>query len=558
MKRLLRAIFLALLLTGLVPSILLAVDKSAGNVYEDTYYGQLPAMANKAYQAEGKKLLVIGTSSVAFGLDSALLEDLLQEVSCDYTVCSFGLYGAIGTKAMLELSKDCLQGGDVVILAPEPYPQAMSLYFSGEHLWYAIESDRALLSHLPANHLRTMVGRYASFVSSKFPYFKEGRKAGPSGVYAKASFDENGDMKNAAKATNQMADGFDPNNPIVLGPALFGEGFYDYLNAYIKEMKQKGVTVWFSYAPINREALVTDSPEELMGYDHLIREALSCPVISNPNDYVLDAGWFFDSNFHLNESGMELRTLQLFDVIKNELGITARTTREYPAMPAPGENEQGQNPAGQGQGQDNPAGNGQGQTPAGQGQWQGQTPGTPGGQQTPGQPQGPTQPQTPGQPEDSMNADQQAERFFIFAEKNNEMRITGLTDEGAAQEKLSIPARYQGKNVTGFDASVFAGNTSLTELTLPDTIRILRDGSFEGCENLARVILTQPDPARIQVGYELFKGCERSALVVPKGTLDAYVNNYFWGFYADRMEEEKKGGPIILSRACKFSHMTAA
>ena len=83
MKRLLRAIFLALLLTGLVPCILIGVDKAAGNVYEDTYYGQLPAMANKAYQAEGKKLLVIGTSSVAFGLDSALLQDLLQEVSCD-------------------------------------------------------------------------------------------------------------------------------------------------------------------------------------------------------------------------------------------------------------------------------------------------------------------------------------------------------------------------------------------------------------------------------------------------------------------------------------------
>ena len=549
MKRLLRAIFLALLLTGLVPCILIGVDKAAGNVYEDTYYGQLPAMANKAYQAEGKKLLVIGTSSVAFGLDSALLQDLLQEVSCDYTVCSFGLYGAIGTKAMLELSKDCLHEGDVVILAPEPYPQAMSLYFSGEHLWYAIEGDRALLSHLPADHLRTMVGRYSSFVSAKFPYFKEGRKAAPSGVYAKASFDENGDMKNASKASNQMADGYDPNNPIVLGPALFGEGFFDYLNAYIKEMKHKGVTVWFSYAPINREALVTDSPEELMGYDHLIREALSCSVISNPNDYVLDAGWFFDSNFHLNESGMELRTLRLFDDIKNELGITARTTREYPAMPAwgenagqPGENEPGQNPAGNGQGQ-TPAGSGQGQTPYGNGQ--GQTPGATEG------------PQNPGQPEDFMNSDQQAERFFVFTEKNSEMRITGLTDEGAAQEKLSIPARYQGKNVTGFDTAVFAGNTTLTELTLPDTIRILRDGSFEGCENLARVILMQPDPARIQVGYELFKGCDRAALIVPTGALDAYVNNYFWGFYGDRMEEEKKGGPIILFRACKFSRMTA-
>ena len=31
-------------------------------------------------------------------------------------------------------------------------------------------------------------------------------------------------------------------------------------------------------------------------------------MISDPNRYILDSGWFYDSNFHLNSAGAAVRT----------------------------------------------------------------------------------------------------------------------------------------------------------------------------------------------------------------------------------------------------------
>lgn len=65
----------------------------------------------------GNRLILIGGSSVAFGVDTALLESLLREHGLDYTVCPFGYYAAIGTSAMLSLAQGELRAGDVVVLA---------------------------------------------------------------------------------------------------------------------------------------------------------------------------------------------------------------------------------------------------------------------------------------------------------------------------------------------------------------------------------------------------------------------------------------------------------
>ena len=42
--------------------------------YDETYYGELAQMYSKLKNTRGKKIVVIGNSNVAFGLDSALAE----------------------------------------------------------------------------------------------------------------------------------------------------------------------------------------------------------------------------------------------------------------------------------------------------------------------------------------------------------------------------------------------------------------------------------------------------------------------------------------------------
>ncbi len=41
----------------------------------------------------------------------------------------------------------------------------------------------------------------------------------------------------------------------------------------------------------------------MQAFFDLCNRTFDCPVISDPNRYVLDSGWFYDTNFHLNTPG---------------------------------------------------------------------------------------------------------------------------------------------------------------------------------------------------------------------------------------------------------------
>ena len=128
--------------------------------YADTYYGELHDMYARLKQAEGKKVVVVGNSNVAFGVDSALMEGLLKSGDLDYTVCNFGLYGSIGTKVMLDLSRDNIGEGDIVIFVPEISNQLLSLYFSAEEAWYALDSDMDMFWEFGNDVRGTLVGGF--------------------------------------------------------------------------------------------------------------------------------------------------------------------------------------------------------------------------------------------------------------------------------------------------------------------------------------------------------------------------------------------------------------
>ena len=82
--------------------------------YSNAFVGALNEKYDRLYSIEEEKIVIVGGSSVAFGVDSAMIEK--------YTgmpVVNFGLYAALGTKLMLDLSRGAIGEGDIVILSPE-------------------------------------------------------------------------------------------------------------------------------------------------------------------------------------------------------------------------------------------------------------------------------------------------------------------------------------------------------------------------------------------------------------------------------------------------------
>ena len=158
-------------------------------VYDETFLGGLAIKYERLCTTEEKKIVVVGGSSVAFGLDSELLSQ-----HTGYEVVNFGLYATLGTRLMLDLSKANINEGDIVIVAPELDRQTLSMYFNAESTWQAIDSDMSMLWHIDGDNAIDMLGGLFGYAATKCRYAFSGEKLKVDGVYRADSFNHYGDV----------------------------------------------------------------------------------------------------------------------------------------------------------------------------------------------------------------------------------------------------------------------------------------------------------------------------------------------------------------------------
>ena len=112
---------ITLSLAVLIPfGAILGISAFAKPVYGQTFLGELAPKYERLNAIDEPKVIIVGGSSVAFGLDSALLEEQIS-----MPVVNFGLYATLGTKIMMDLSKANINEGDIVVLAPEMDSQTL-------------------------------------------------------------------------------------------------------------------------------------------------------------------------------------------------------------------------------------------------------------------------------------------------------------------------------------------------------------------------------------------------------------------------------------------------
>lgn len=335
MRKKIVTVLLTILLIAAIPLSLISFTLSSAPVYGDTYYGALSTMYDRLKETKGQKIVVIGTSSVAFGINSALAEKELKKAGLDYEVCNFGLYGSLGTKLMLDLSLPYINEGDIVIFSPEAGSQTLSLYFSAKETWRAIDSDFSIFNGVHGQNKQSLVGNFASYASDKYKYVTgaEDMPSG-SGVYAFSSFDSRGDLVNYARENNVMPEGVDVNNEIILSEELITDEFSSYVNEYYGKIKKRGATMYYSASPMNREAVSSEEGSVASFLSGLAK--FDFPIIGNIENSIMDKEWFYDSNFHLNYSGSVVRSCNLVSDIASVLGkdYTKPTLPSKPESPS--------------------------------------------------------------------------------------------------------------------------------------------------------------------------------------------------------------------------------
>ena len=483
-KRLIKLAVLLLIL--LVPTLIFTlVSEALPNPYQNTYLGAFEQKYQTLYKTEGKKIVFIGGSGLPFGLRTDLLQ---EEIGDDYTIVNYGLYATLGTKFMMDTAVDAIKEGDIVILCPELSEQTFSLYFNGEAALQAANGISSSLSSLPIGNQISSFYQYFGYSFDKIGYAMSNTILDPDGVYHADSINAWGDIDYAERENNIMNNGYDVNMTITTDN-LLNEDFINYVNDFVTECNQKDAEVYFGFAPANLAA-VRSSQNKRAEFEKALKEALDCSLLGSVEDYFLEKGYFYDTNFHLNASGAKAFTHKITLLLKEALGREAVCSIDIPQAPPLASDIVVDIPVS-------------------------------GGDLVPFD-------KYLGEP----NIDYVD--YFTYLEEGNTYKIVGVKAEYLGMREVILPSVYNGKNITALAEDALLGCTDLVTIHIGTTYRSLEKGAFNGCISLTGIYLYETDGNRIAPALTgLLDGASRSVKIyIPKDS--NYVAGYSWSRYEDK------------------------
>jgi len=312
-SRLARRLLLLIALVTFVEGLILFGP--ARDVLGDTYLAAWSAKHRRLIGPGRDRLLLTGGSNLAFGVDSARLQ-----AATDRDTINLGLHGGLGLALMLHEIEDGARAGDLVVLIPEyehfygdvmngQLPAAELLrhdwlalqYFSSWRQWRSLLKNSQIVTSATAF---TLLGR-ARMLLLGWP----GRDRDAGSVYRRDAFNRHGDLiGNSDRAS--MPDRVAASHERIRGG--FNQAAVDGIARCAGILASRGVdfvviypSVSATYWSVNR-----DLAEQVAA--RIPRQW----TLTKPGDWVLDDRLFYDSSYHLNHSGRDVRTERLIRVLQ--------------------------------------------------------------------------------------------------------------------------------------------------------------------------------------------------------------------------------------------------
>lgn len=295
-------------------------------VWSGTYYDTFTDKTDRLrLLADQKKILLFSGSSTRFGYDCRRIDAAIPE----YGVVNLGVFAYTNALPQLDLILRFAGEGDILVHTPEF--DAASRQFCCTNamdsaFFRMIESDYDLLSLLDFTDYGGLLSAYTTFHRER-----EGMKAGDYRTSA-SSFDEDGHPA-PEPSYNEYGDYilFRPNaeddTPIYDLPVDYTRGsfgkdrFIDPLNRVYRRFLDKGVRVFFDYAPRNRQALSDQStPEARQELDAWFRESLCVPVLSDIEESLYPGRYLYGTDNHLSSEGVQIRTDRFLKALEAQTG----------------------------------------------------------------------------------------------------------------------------------------------------------------------------------------------------------------------------------------------
>lgn len=315
MKKVLESVLFLCITALATGTILIAATFLVPPQFQESYQNVIVRQYDRYRSLGSGKIVLMGTSALAFGCDMDLLEELTG-MPCQI----LGNHAGMATPYFMELSKCNLQANDIVIIQYSNY-HADDL---GTDLLLTGIDDRVdMYRYFRRMDWDDVILGYHNYAVKKFFYWLRGGYHA-SGQYSSSAFDEKGNM--VIERTGCL----EP-FPLDREPTRLDFDFHldyiDYLNQYVEYCHELGAEVYFTVSPVLDEYIVL-TEEQCLEWDESLFALLNGRLISHSFDYVYPRKYMYSLE-HCNTQGAEKRTLQLYQDLQERISRNSRQKKTF-------------------------------------------------------------------------------------------------------------------------------------------------------------------------------------------------------------------------------------
>ena len=250
------------------------------------------------------KMILIGGSNLAFGMDSQQLVDKFG-----YNVVNMGLHAGLGMEFMLECVKNQTHPGDIVIYLGEYNNYTDMPFYDTDTIYRYVKYYPLALKYVDFN---TFGKRFIKEIPAimrtgmlNLEHYIETKQIVNNGVYDRFGFDKYGDL---TSHWDQPSNDIRNYGKLLFSGEKISQEKLDYLNGFAEYEKTRGVIVYVGFPPTPQGQINVNLADKIA--DRL-RESDAFTVIGEPENYVYKYTYFYDTYYHLNYEGGQMRVKQL-------------------------------------------------------------------------------------------------------------------------------------------------------------------------------------------------------------------------------------------------------
>jgi hypothetical protein len=270
-------------------------------------------MKNRIYEnASSPKIVLLGFSNLGFGVDSEKLANAFGS-----NVVNMGFHGGVGISLLLNsIEPSRLSAGDIVIVALEYGAFREGVYQGGITVAELLFEDPRVVRYLGPEHLPLVCESFGRLCWLRLSKAIRHAPFNAEGVYNAKAFNIHGDVVSHLELEEDTAS---VPVPVISAPERFRvdvkSAAMQKLQQFVSRVKGRGARVYI-VPPCYREQEYDANKDAIAKHYNTLRAQFPGITLSDPGKFVFSSDLCFDTEYHLNKKGREIRTARLIDTIR--------------------------------------------------------------------------------------------------------------------------------------------------------------------------------------------------------------------------------------------------